>query len=28
VVAIGAGNYGGELGRFHFRLHEVMRGCG
>ena len=28
VVAIGAGNYGGELGRFHFRLHKVMKSCG
>ncbi|MBA4018549.1 MAG: formylmethanofuran--tetrahydromethanopterin N-formyltransferase [Pirellula sp.] len=23
VVAIGAGNYGGKLGKFHFRLHEL-----
>lgn len=25
VVAISAGNYGGTLGPYHFRLHEVMR---
>lgn len=25
VVRIGAGNYGGKLGKFHFRLHEVLR---
>jgi len=25
VVAIGAGNYGGELGKFHFRLHDVLK---
>jgi len=24
VVAIGAGNYGGNLGKFHFRLREVL----
>ncbi len=24
VLAIGAGNYGGKLGKFHFRLHEVL----
>ncbi|MEQ1905288.1 MAG: formylmethanofuran--tetrahydromethanopterin N-formyltransferase [Pirellulaceae bacterium] len=24
VVAIGAGNYGGTLGKFHFRLHDVL----
>ena len=24
VVRISAGNYGGKLGQFHFRLHEVM----
>jgi formylmethanofuran--tetrahydromethanopterin N-formyltransferase len=24
VVAISAGNYGGNLGKFHFRLHDVM----
>jgi formylmethanofuran--tetrahydromethanopterin N-formyltransferase len=24
VVAISAGNYGGKLGKFHFRLHEVL----
>jgi formylmethanofuran--tetrahydromethanopterin N-formyltransferase len=24
VLAIGAGNYGGKLGKFHFHLHEVM----
>jgi len=23
VLAIGAGNYGGKLGKFHFRLHEL-----
>jgi formylmethanofuran--tetrahydromethanopterin N-formyltransferase len=25
-VAIAAGNYGGRLGKFHFRLHEVLDG--
>ena len=25
VLAIAAGNYGGKLGKFHFRLHEVLR---
>ena len=24
VLAIGAGNYGGKLGKFNFHLHEVM----
>lgn len=24
LVAIGAGNYGGKLGKFHFRLHELL----
>jgi formylmethanofuran--tetrahydromethanopterin N-formyltransferase len=24
VLAIGAGNYGGKLGKFHFRLHELV----
>ena len=24
IVAISAGNYGGNLGKFHFKLHEVM----
>ena len=24
VLAIGAGNYGGKLGKFHFRLHELL----
>ena len=24
VVAIGAGNYGGKLGKYHFRLHECL----
>jgi formylmethanofuran--tetrahydromethanopterin N-formyltransferase len=24
VLVIGAGNYGGKLGKFHFHLHEVM----
>jgi len=24
VISIGAGNYGGKLGKFHFRLHEVL----
>ena len=23
VLVIGAGNYGGKLGKFHFRLHEL-----
>jgi formylmethanofuran--tetrahydromethanopterin N-formyltransferase len=26
IVAISAGNYGGNLGKFHFKLHEVMAG--
>jgi formylmethanofuran--tetrahydromethanopterin N-formyltransferase len=26
VVAISAGNYGGKLGKFQFRLHEVLAG--
>ncbi|MCH2114683.1 MAG: formylmethanofuran--tetrahydromethanopterin N-formyltransferase [Pirellulales bacterium] len=25
VLAIGAGNYGGKLGKFHFHLHELLR---
>jgi formylmethanofuran--tetrahydromethanopterin N-formyltransferase len=25
VVAISAGNYGGKLGKFHFRLHDVLQ---
>ena len=25
VVAIGAGNYGGKLGKYHFRLHELLQ---
>jgi len=25
VLAIGAGNYGGKLGKFHFKLHELMK---
>jgi formylmethanofuran--tetrahydromethanopterin N-formyltransferase len=25
VLAIGAGNYGGKLGKFQFHLHEIMR---
>jgi len=25
VIAISAGNYGGSLGKFHFRLHEVLK---
>ncbi len=28
VLAIGAGNYGGKLGKFHFRLHEVLASGG
>ena len=24
VTAIGAGNYGGKLGKFHFRLHDLL----
>ena len=24
VELISAGNYGGNLGKFHFKLHEVM----
>ncbi len=27
IVAISAGNYGGNLGKFHFRLREVMAGA-
>jgi formylmethanofuran--tetrahydromethanopterin N-formyltransferase len=26
IVAISAGNYGGKLGKFHFRLHDVLAG--
>jgi formylmethanofuran--tetrahydromethanopterin N-formyltransferase len=26
IPAIAAGNYGGNLGKFHFRLHELLRG--
>jgi formylmethanofuran--tetrahydromethanopterin N-formyltransferase len=25
ILAISAGNYGGKLGKFHFRLHEVLQ---
>jgi len=24
IIAVSAGNYGGKLGKFHFKLHEVM----
>ncbi len=24
VLAIGAGNYGGKLGKFHFHLHRLL----
>ena len=24
IIAIGAGNYGGKLGKFHFHLHELL----
>jgi len=24
VLAIGAGNYGGKLGKFHFHLHKLL----
>jgi formylmethanofuran--tetrahydromethanopterin N-formyltransferase len=24
VLAIGAGNYGGKLGKYHIRLHELF----
>lgn len=24
VIRVGAGNYGGKLGKFHYRLHELM----
>ena len=24
ILAIGAGNYGGKLGKFHFRLHDLL----
>jgi formylmethanofuran--tetrahydromethanopterin N-formyltransferase len=27
IPAISAGNYGGKLGKFHFRLHEVLAAC-
>lgn len=27
VVAISAGNYGGKLGKFHFKLHELISGA-
>jgi formylmethanofuran--tetrahydromethanopterin N-formyltransferase len=25
LLAIGAGNYGGKLGKFHFRLHDIVQ---
>lgn len=25
VIAIGAGNYGGQLGKFHFHLHDLVK---
>jgi formylmethanofuran--tetrahydromethanopterin N-formyltransferase len=25
VRAITAGNYGGKLGKYHFRLHDLLR---
>ena len=25
IVRIGAGNYGGKLGKFHFQLHELLK---
>ncbi len=25
IVRVSAGNYGGKLGQFHFKLHEIMR---
>lgn len=25
ILAIGAGNYGGKLGKFHFKLHELLK---
>jgi formylmethanofuran--tetrahydromethanopterin N-formyltransferase len=27
ILAIGAGNYGGKLGKFHFHLHELLKRC-
>jgi formylmethanofuran--tetrahydromethanopterin N-formyltransferase len=24
ILRIGAGNYGGKLGKFHFRLHDLL----
>ena len=27
VLAVTAGNYGGKLGKFHFRLHDVLNGA-
>lgn len=27
IVAISAGNYGGRLGKFHFKLHDVLAGA-
>lgn len=26
VVRISAGNYGGNLGKYHLRLHQVLQG--
>jgi len=26
IVAVGAGNYGGKLGKYHLRLHELLAG--
>jgi formylmethanofuran--tetrahydromethanopterin N-formyltransferase len=28
VIQISAGNYGGKLGKHHFRLHELVTGAG
>ena len=25
VIAIGAGNYGGKLGKYQFHLHELLK---
>jgi formylmethanofuran--tetrahydromethanopterin N-formyltransferase len=27
IRRISAGNYGGKLGQFHFKLHEIMKGA-
>jgi formylmethanofuran--tetrahydromethanopterin N-formyltransferase len=28
IKGISAGNYGGKLGKYHFRLHEILKSGG